>query len=687
MFTTPPQESRRAASAPLDRVIRLDHTAETAPRGVTLVTAIPFAQGEVLNINEIGADMPVTLEPVERHRDGSVKWARAEIRPEWKTTKGVTLHLDRSGVRPPPPEAAFPPPPTLQLTLTDAAGVIRRATVGPFTTISDSRLRRVLRADGYHLLDPNAPLPQAAVDAGGAPPRLLQYTCYIQQFPGEAFSFVTVVLRNDPPSSPPGAVRFGSYQMECSDAGARIAVAFARENDIPQDPRTTGERAVMLLPTGIRDPWLGDGQTKMWRCVVDGSGDTRRLVSLLKLLENPVLPGITPAAFIATRAFGLRGDVVLGPPPSSSLKLATADADRARSKFEYGWAGPWGDYKDTHQTGSPRNGLASEGVLRTIQTGHREWFDIAWRKTSQHALRPMIRSIDAREHPDLLLFEGMPHPKWKDRLGRGEPADPRLGPLKQDLSGTYRRETHGWNGFDHEHFTIDDLESVYLLTGDPWLRSELAAIGEALLTYDFAKKPVTTKSSRGDGWVLRGLCQLYQRLGDGRFLDAARSLVAGMESERGKGNLKYLHESSPDPRQLANHPFEMPWQVAIAILGLADYYEISADTLAKTILVDLADFLCNDAWTPARGGFKRAIATDGSGEFIDEKDPAGTQSWIAPALVAAYRIEPRPEYMILADGLYRHVKSSNATFERGGIQWTWWQGYLRHTYDGGRAVK
>ena len=46
-----------------------------------------------------------------------------------------------------------------------------------------------------------------------------------------------------------------------------------------------------------------------------------------------------------------------------AAKLAADTFALTRQNREYGWCGPWGDVKDTHNTGSPRNALCSEGVV------------------------------------------------------------------------------------------------------------------------------------------------------------------------------------------------------------------------------------------------------------------------------------------------------------------------------------
>jgi hypothetical protein len=668
----PPQAPgpHRAQTSDRDVIysLRLDHAGDARPAGATLVTAVPFAPGVVADLNDVGFDVPGEAEVVERHGDGSVRWARFYFSPNWRALKGVTVTLKRGGIRPPLPKVDWIEPPAFDLVITDPDGIERRAAVGQWTVVEDRGLRQVLRADGAHARYRER---EATADV------FYQYSVFVERFPGAKFFFVTVVLRNDPQSDAPGPARFQSYRIESHDPKVQIAAAWSRENGCT----SVDGGSLWLLPKGSKDLWLGDGQTKMWRLVVDGSGDAARLRSLVRLRESPILPGLFPKEIAMTRAFGDLGDMVLGPPPASAAKLALEFADTTKRTREFGWNGPWGDVRDTHQTGSPRNGLSSDGVLRSLQTGHREWFDATWQKISQHALRPILRGVRAADHPDSLLFEGMPHPKFRDRIGREKDYLPRFSSFREGTSGGYRQETHGWNGFDHEHFTVDDLYYCYLLTGDPWIRFELDGIGQALLTYEFAKKPETTKSSRGDGWVLRGLCQLYKSLGDAAYLAAAKNLVAGMEACRGKGAMKWLHENDPDPRQLSNHPFEMPWQVAIAVDGLALYHDLTRDPAASRMIEDLADFLVKDGWNAADGVFRKSVATDGSGAFVNETERAGTQSWIASALVVAHRLHKKPEYMILADGLYREVRATNATFEHGGIQWTWWQSYLRDAYD------
>ncbi len=670
------QESPGATS--VLATLRFDNAAETRPVGLVVSTAVPFAPGRVRDVATIGLDAPGEVEALERHGDGSLRWVRVRCIPSWKGLRATFVELRDDGARPRLPDGEFGVPPPIRLVLEDLDGIEREGRPGDWTVVEESTLRSVWRADGAHVATPGTGGPDVV-------PRLLQFTVFLERFRGAAFSRATVVLRNDPLGRPTGALRVRSYRLELEDPTWRAGLAWAKKNGSTEERVLGGGDRLWLLPRGTKDLWLGDGQTKAWRCVFEPSGDAALLRALVHTIEHPFLPGLVPAEIIASRAWGDLGDMVLGPPPATAAQLASAEAHRAFTTREYGWSGPWGDVRDTHQTGSPRNGLSSDGVLRSLQTGLGTWFDLTWERATQQALRPLLRDFRAADHPGALLFEGMPHPKWPDRLGREQGPDPRLARFRDGTSGGWRTETHGWNGFDEEHFTVDDLYAVHLLTGDPWVRFELQAIGQALLTYRFAKEDVPAASARADGWVLRGLVQLHRALGDPAYLEAAARLVRGLEATRGKGPMRWLHELPPDPRQLVNHPFEMVWQVAIAVNGLAAYHEATGDALAKRILLDAADFLVHHGWDAEQGAFRRSVATDGSGLSMPETGPGGTQSWIASALVAAHRLDPKPEYAILAEGIHRPVAGANATFERGGLQWTWWQSFLRWKYDRERA--
>jgi len=657
--------------------LRFENGADAKPTGLVISTAVAFAPGAVPSCDGLGIDAPAEIQPLERHRDGSVSWARVRVLPSWKALRSSFVEIRTGGVRPPLPSTPPAEVPRFRLVLEDFEGVERIAEVGAaLRPIEKSALREASREGGRHRLSS----PKA-----GALEELFGFEVFVERFAGESFVFMTLVLRNDPPAAPWGPLRFRSYRIEPIDPNVTITIAWPELNGCALEKRADGGARGWLLPRGTKDLWLGDGQTKAWRILLDASGNASRTPALARALEKPMLPGMQPAYLIRTQTWGDSGAMVLGPPPQAAARQAQDEFARARKSREYGWNGAFGDVKGTHQTGSPRNGLSSDGVLRTLQTGMREWFDLTFERAVQQSLRPIVRSIRAADHPNVLLFEGMPHPKWPDRLGREIPLDPRLAAWREGTSGSWMRETHGWNGFDEEHFTVDDLYAVHLLTGDPWVRFELESIGQAILTYPFAKKAVASASARSDGWLLRGLVQLHRVTGDRAYLDAASQLVRGMDARRGKGEIKYLNEAAPDPRQLTNHPFEMPWQVAIAVNGLVYYFEQTGDPLARTIALDAADFLVKDGWNPKTGVFKRCVATDGSGAFLDEREPGGTQSWIASALVAAYRLEPKPEYRILADGLYRVVKATNATFDRGGQQWSWWQSYLRWAFDSDAA--
>ncbi|HKE00540.1 MAG TPA: hypothetical protein VKE69_05990, partial [Planctomycetota bacterium] len=459
--------------------MRLENGGEAKPTGLVISTAVPFAPGAVRDVAEIGLDAPGEVEPLETHRDGSVRWARVRVRPVWKGLRATFVELRRGGKRPELPTEAFGEPPPLSLVLEGQDGVERRAEIAPaqWRSIERSELREVLRASARHI---------ATKATGGTalPPALFACELFLERFRGAPFVFATVVLRNDPPSDPVGAMRFRSYRLEVP-APWKTAVAWPQQNGVAIEAHSSGASVTWLLPRETADLWLGDGQTKAWRCLLDPSGDEARFRSLARVLEHPFLPGLKPAELVRSRAWGDLGDVVLGPPPEAASSLAQAEFARVHGtagrpgEREYGWASAWGDVKDTHQTGSPRNGLCSDGVVRTLQTGFREWFDLAYERATQQALRPILRGLRAADHPQAMLYEGMPHPSWPDRLGRERDPDPNLGRFREGTAGGWLQETHGWNGFDEQHFTVDDLYAIHLLTGDPWVRFELESIGQA----------------------------------------------------------------------------------------------------------------------------------------------------------------------------------------------------------------
>jgi len=429
---------------------------------------------------------------------------------------------------------------------------------------------------------------------------------------------------------------------------------------------TRGPLTVRLLPSlAGREYFLDDATRKTFRMhLVRGAGKTGP--SRMRRLSDPAHVALDPAQVAASGAWADTGQFYV-PDPREPLSRARPPADPPT-----GWV-DWGEAKahNTHTSGSPRNQLSV--FLEALQSGRADLFRWA-QSRAWHAmdLRPFhIDGFNADQHPDANLYEGIPHPNERPhkRLGRSE-MDTRFPEYKQGLPP----KGHGYNGFDPEHMTLDDVYECWLLTGSWQALDALRSAGEAMLTWKEVIPSGRIHSSRTFGWTLRALVQVHRATGDQRYLAAARRLVARADAERGKGAVPYLRRMRPDVRHIADQEYDSPWMVAVALHGLAAYWVETGDPIVPPMAKDLSDF-CMAAF---RGnGFLRDLPLDApfTGGSVDSV--LGVTSWVPGGLAAAALITGDHSAVDRTRGyysqLYRHSKQP-VSF--GGTDWHWWQGWL-----------
>ena len=427
-----------------------------------------------------------------------------------------------------------------------------------------------------------------------------------------------------------------------------------------------GPLTVALLPTlSGREYFLDDASRKTFRLdLIQGAGKSSP--EHLARLASPAQITYDTAEVAASGAWGDAGHLYV-PGPSTQWSRAKPPAGAPT-----GWA-DWGEARafNTHQSGSPRNQLSV--FLEALQSGRNDLFRWA-QSRAWHAmdLRPYhIDGFLASEHPDANLYEGIPHGNEppERRLGRSE-IPGRFPEYKQGLP----EKGHGYNGFDPEHMTLDDIYECYLLTGSWPALDALRSAGEAMLTWKEVIPSGEIHSARSFGWTLRALVQVHRATGEARYLDAARRLVARADSERGKGPVKYLQRMKPDGRHLADQESDAPFMVAVALHGLSAYWLETADPIVPPMAADLSDF-CMGAF---RGtGFVADLPLDKpyTGGVADS--PLGVSSWIPGALAAAAFITGDHSAVDRTRGYYAQLHGhSKEPVSFGGKDWHWWQAWL-----------
>jgi|GEM_PF-3439281 len=580
-------------------------------------------------------------------------------------------------------------------------------------------LRWTLRVRGAHRRD----------GEDGLPIDFHTFTARVHLLAGTATARVEWTLHNGPLLDPPGPLAFRAYELLLDagpgDAGTdlpgalfapRTSVALLQDGPSPVlcDFRADGEKlpvqrvsdlwgGVLSLvdgeprgdyvlrvdsarnhPAGLawnaggplrvgllpsverREYWLDDATQKTFRLVLahDVGRDAR---GAMVAAARPASVALDPRDVAASGAWGDTG--LFYAPETPELRNPPA----APKDPPTGWA-DWGEWntKNTHSTGSPRNRLSV--FLEAVQSGSPDLFDLALAR-ARHAmdLRAYhILGFSADRYPLANLYEGTPHVNEppENRLGRSEMAT-RFPEYKTGLP----EGGHGYNGFDGEHMTLDEVYECWLLTGDWTARESLAQAGEAMLTWHTVMPGYDLHSARSFGWTLRALVQVFRATRDRRFLDACAQMVARADEQRGKGEVKYFRAGPPDTRHIADQQSESPWMVAVALHGLCAYWSESHDPLVPAMLRDLSTFIL--AGYRGAEGFVSDLPVKGPLTGGKAWEPQGTSQWIPGGLASAAFVTGDHRPVDLVYGYYRALRTRDSNALRYGAPgWHWWQPYL-----------
>ncbi len=613
----------------------------------------------------------------------------------------------------------------LHARLTDRFGFTYSAVVDPdsIEVLETGPVRLCLKLRGKHLRD---------TDEGLSIP-FHTFTALLHIQAGQPLAHVEWTLENTPLDEPPGALAFKSYELLgdfprgergldlpagwfesgqrfTSTQVKRAAGPWRVDGEKINAPRTptddlwagvitagggtaVGSTYVRLVesaenwPTRLaldtdgtlrlgflpamenREYWLDDATRKTFR--FDLAPDTGRAGRELMLVElRRQHPTLDPAEIAASGAWG---DLGLFHVPDRGQTRGKVDLPQS----EGGWI-DWGEFrtKNTHSTGSPRNRLSV--FLEWAQSGREDLFKLS-RARAWHAMdqRPFhIEGFDADEFPRANLYEGTPHPNESPdrRLGRAE-MEGRFKRYKDGLPG----KGHGYNGFDPEHMTLDDVYELWCLTGSWLARDAMRSAGEAMLTWRWVMPFGFLHTGRTTGWTLRALVHCYRVTGDERYIDAAAQMVRRADEERGKGEIKYFHRNKPDNRHIADDESEAPWMVAVAMYGLCSYWSETADPLVPPMLADLTEFILS----AYRGvGFIAAMPLSDPAFDGETWQPLGTNQWIPGALATAATVI---DDHAAVDRVYPYYKQmlehSSKPIRFGSDSWHWWQPYLVSLQD------
>ena len=150
------------------------------------------------------------------------------------------------------------------------------------------------------------------------------------------------------------------------------------------------------------------------------------------------------------------------------------------------------------------------------------------------------------------------------------------------------------------HTFLEGLLDYYFLTGQRRALEAAQGIGDGCVA--FARRVrVRGRQSRQMGWLLISLMGIYRGTRDAHYLEAAQRIIKqalAWQDDRGiwSHQINYCKHT---PRCRGQKPFHL----GIVLEGLRAYHEATGCEGTKAALVRAGDWLAEDAWSEAEGGF------------------------------------------------------------------------------------
>jgi hypothetical protein len=357
----------------------------------------------------------------------------------------------------------------------------------------------------------------------------------------------------------------------------------------------------------MRDTYLDDGQTRRYRFQLryehPGASEPVKQQwrsTFAGFTEEPLWPLADLATWQGTGGLGLLGGPITGPGDASARAEAVWQnwlGDPSR----FGTWGSFGDVQWSNTAGTPRNGPVSPDLAHAIQAADERLLIVLEQKAWAQAARPYhLYGLEVGAEEEVYLWDMPPiHATARDLSPQSYG---RRALFQADPWGGYRTMTdshraHGWNWYDHEHWTTDLLFDYWSLSGDEWAKEELRLLGECLkglmrLNNYFT---ATIQSARAEGWCMFSFVQCYLATGDDSLRAyALRRVHEVIEVQRQKNHASralMFEPSHPNTGFGANHKFFMPWQHAAVVYGYVAAAKFFGDATCMRIAEDVVAML------------------------------------------------------------------------------------------------
>ncbi|MDD5677153.1 MAG: hypothetical protein PHW60_04065 [Kiritimatiellae bacterium] len=421
---------------------------------------------------------------------------------------------------------------------------------------------------------------------------------------------------------------------EFDDGAGRIAVAM-RElwQQWPKDVEISRQGvAIGLFPRfkvgrfKHMEPWhkyqylfekccyrLRTGQTRQWEIWIDLDGNGKELA---KAINAPLAPVVDPGQALAT---GLWGEVA--PAGGAGMRKYDKWADNlfdgyiasVEKQRDYG-AMNWGDWFGERNINWGNNEYDTSNVILTqfVRTGNPKYFyagNAVGRHTSEvdtiHFVNDDLKNYfesNFRGH-NYPVRPGMMHEHCVGHVG-GFYSVERVRRLfvAAAVRPGVKRPYLCLDPYNLGHVFTQGMAKLYLLTGDPWIRETVMAVGDNLaklvLDRKFKGFAGSNHCGRVNGWTMLALAAAYEIAPSRVFLRAMKTLAEDALAEQDSHCGGWLYDLSIGhcACRTKKHVGEAGFIGCIRMNGLCRYYQMTGDRRIPDSLKRYIDFLINDTW-------------------------------------------------------------------------------------------
>jgi hypothetical protein len=363
------------------------------------------------------------------------------------------------------------------------------------------------------------------------------------------------------------------------------------------------------------------GQSRSWTIwvdVADGDGP-----SLCEFANHPPLLTAQPEAALGTGAWG--GIAAAGHPRMAGYDAwahtwFNAYAESLETLRDYG-AMNWGDWFGERKVnwGNHEYDTVNQLLIQYARTADPAYFQVASAAAHHSAEVDVVHAVN----PDLSdyfnanwrheKFEprpGMVHEHCVGHVGAFYPIETiRELFIREEVAPGTDRPYLCLDPFNLGHIWTQGLARFYFLTGDPFIRETVAAIGDnvAKLAEDgYAFSNDDPHFGRTAGWSLLALAGAYEIAGRERYLAAMKYIVELALAKQDPVCGGWLYPLYPGHCLCTTrkHVGMAGFITSILINGLSRYYDLTLDARIPGAVERGVTFLNDDTWIAQRQGWR-----------------------------------------------------------------------------------